>query len=79
MRFDWQTVAVVLIILAALVYTARRGLGRLRSFRTAGAGGAASCETNCGSCGGESQAAAKRTPVLVQINSSATVSRRAGR
>lgn len=49
MRFDWQTVAVALIIAGALVYVARRAFARLRSFRVNKGGG--SCETGCGKCG----------------------------
>ncbi|HVF57167.1 MAG TPA: hypothetical protein VM934_13510 [Pyrinomonadaceae bacterium] len=68
MRLDWQAVAVALIIIAALAYTARRALGRLRSFRASGRTGAAACETGCGSCGGEPKVAARSAPALVQIN-----------
>ncbi|HEX8559029.1 MAG TPA: hypothetical protein VF668_13055 [Pyrinomonadaceae bacterium] len=50
MRFDWQTVAVAVIVAGALLYAARRALTRLRSFRGA-KGGAAGCATGCGSCG----------------------------
>jgi hypothetical protein len=49
MRFDWQTVAVALIIAGALLYVARRALARLRSFKTTKGGG--SCATGCGTCG----------------------------
>ena len=52
MTFDWQTIAVALIILAALFYTGRRAWSRLRAFRTS-KGVAAPCETGCGSCGVE--------------------------
>ncbi|HKQ52834.1 MAG TPA: FeoB-associated Cys-rich membrane protein [Pyrinomonadaceae bacterium] len=52
MTFDWQTIAVALIILAALFYTGRRTWSRLRAFR-ASKGVAAPCETGCGSCGDE--------------------------
>ena len=64
MSFDWQTIAVALIIAAALFYVARRGLARLRSFR---AGAKAGCETGCGKCGGE-VAPSKPANVLVQIS-----------
>ncbi len=49
MKFDWQTVAVLLIIAGALLYVARRALARLRSFKTTKGGG--SCATGCGTCG----------------------------
>lgn len=45
--FDWQTIAVALIVAGALLYVARRGLARLRSFRAS----RASCDTGCGKCG----------------------------
>ena len=47
--FDWQAIAVALIICGALFYVARRGLRRLRSFRAS----RASCATGCGKCGDE--------------------------
>jgi cytochrome c553 len=67
--FDWQLIAVALIVLAALVYTARRALARLRSF-AAGGGAAASssCATACGKCGDEDAQAARPTNVYVQIS-----------
>ena len=49
MNFDWQTIAVALIIAGALLYVARRALARLRSFKMSKGGG--SCETGCGTCG----------------------------
>jgi hypothetical protein len=49
MKFDWQTVAVALIVAGALLYVARRALARLRSFKTTKGGG--SCATGCGTCG----------------------------
>jgi Fe-S cluster biogenesis protein NfuA len=70
MMWDWQTVAVWLIILAALAYVARRGWVRLHSFRASGKAEAA-CAGGCGSCGTERTTA--RTPatqVLVQLNRS---------
>ena len=48
MKFDWQAIAVAIIVAAAFVYVARRGLSRLRSFRSKGG---ASCATGCGNCG----------------------------
>jgi len=68
---DWQTVAVCLIILAALAYVGRRGWTRARSFRAGGRGQASSCASGCGSCGDERPAATTTAPrpqnVLVQI------------
>ena len=64
--FDWQTAVVALVVAAALLYVARRGLARLRSFVKAG-GGEASCATGCGKCGEESKATRPAGPALVQI------------
>jgi hypothetical protein len=72
--FDWQTIVVALIILAALFYVGRRGLTRLRSFNAAKAG-AASCETGCGKCE-TSQPAAAPLKTFVQIERSHTSSSR---
>jgi hypothetical protein len=71
--FDWQTIVVALIILAALFYVGRRGLARLRSFNAAKAG-ASSCETGCGKCETSQPAAPLKT--FVQIERSHTSSRR---
>ncbi|HEX8473961.1 MAG TPA: FeoB-associated Cys-rich membrane protein [Pyrinomonadaceae bacterium] len=80
--FDWQTIAVALIIVAAFAYVARRALARLGSFRVAGNGSSngssdASCATGCGSCGdGEKKTRATMpAKVLVQIGRAATTSR----
>jgi len=76
---DWQSIAVALIVLAALLYTARRALARLRSFSTSGRGGAASsCATGCGKCGDEGATAAPAANSFVQIspNRSPTPGRR---
>ena len=62
---DWQTVVVALVVAAALLYVARRGLARLRSFVTKGGG--ASCATSCGKCGEETGTRAAAGPALVQI------------
>lgn len=64
MSFDWQAIAVALIVACALFYVARRGLARLRSFR-AGAKAGAGCETGCGKCGAD--AGANPSGVLIQI------------
>lgn len=64
MNFDWQTIAVLLIIAGALFYVGRRVLMRLRSFKTSKGGG--SCETGCGTCG-EVDAPLRQSNVLVQV------------
>ena len=63
MNFDWQTIAVALIIAGALFYVARRVLARLRSF-TSKRGG--SCETGCGKCG-EVDAPLRQSNAFVQV------------
>jgi hypothetical protein len=68
MHFDWQTIAVALIVLAALLYTGRRALTRLRSMRAGRAGAAVPA---CGNCPSEKPAALAQAPrVLVQIDRS---------
>lgn len=64
MSFDWQTVAVALIVAGAILYVARRGLARLRSFRMSKGGG--SCETGCGTCG-DVDAPVRQTNAPVKI------------
>ena len=64
MNFDWQTIAVALIIAGALLYVGRRALLRLRSFRTGKGGG--SCATGCGTCG-DADAPLRQSNVLVQV------------
>jgi hypothetical protein len=71
--FDWQTIAVALIILGAFVYVARRAVKRLRSFRVRA--GASSCATGCGSCGVESETKTKAAPLMVQISTRRTSAR----
>jgi hypothetical protein len=70
--FDWQTIIVALIILAALIYTGQRAWTRLRSFR-ARRGTDSSCATGCGTCGNEQKPkpATPRT-VFVEISRSRT-------
>jgi hypothetical protein len=63
MNFDWQTIAVLLIIAGALFYVGRRALMRLRSFKTSKGG---SCETGCGTCG-DVDAPLRQSNVLVQV------------
>ena len=72
MNFDWQTAAVALIVAAAFLYVARRGLARLRSF---GSKGGASCATGCGKCGDEVMTS-KTTNTPVQISRVRTQARR---
>ena len=72
MQFDWQIIAVSLVIACAAFYVARRALARLRSFR---AGAKADCATGCGKCGDE-PVAARPVKVLVQIGPSKSAGRR---
>jgi hypothetical protein len=73
--FDWQTITVALIILAAAIYVGRLAWMRLRSFRAA-KGGAASCETGCGSCGtNQKPATPTQRTVFVEISRYKTSSR----
>ena len=72
MNFDWQTVAVALIVAFAFFYAARRGLARLRSFT---AKGGASCATGCGKCGDE-VAPSRPSNTPVQISRARTAARR---
>lgn len=70
MFVDWQTIAVGLIIFAALLYVGRRALARVRSFGAGGGKSQAACASGCGSCGDEQTAAAapaRTQNVLVQI------------
>ncbi|MBC7931879.1 MAG: hypothetical protein H7Z38_15065 [Rubrivivax sp.] len=69
MAFDWQSIAVALIVAAALFYVARRGLARLRSFRSGVAVGVSSCATGCGKCGDE-KVSARPASALIQIHPS---------
>jgi hypothetical protein len=72
--FDWQTITVALIILAAAIYVGRLAWMRLRSFRAARSG-AASCETGCGSCGSNQKPVATEKTVFVEISRYKTSSR----
>jgi hypothetical protein len=65
--FDWQSIAVALIIAGALLYVARRGLARLRSFRPSRGGAAPSCAAGCGKCG-DADAPARPANPLVQLS-----------
>ena len=64
MEFDWQAIAVALIIAGALLYVGRRALARLRSFKVGKGGG--SCETGCGTCG-DVDAPLRQSNPLVQV------------
>ena len=76
MRFDWQAIAVALIVAGAFLYVARRALARLRSFRkTEGGGG--SCATGCGTCG-EVDAPLRRSNELVRIGKGGRANRGGG-
>ncbi|HEV7374278.1 MAG TPA: hypothetical protein VGN95_06155 [Pyrinomonadaceae bacterium] len=72
--FDWQTITVALIILAAAAYMGRLAWMRLRSFRAARSD-AASCETGCGSCGNNQKPVATERTVFVEISRYKTPSR----
>ena len=67
MNFDWQTIAVALIIAGALLYVGRRALARLRSFKVSKGGG--SCATGCGTCG-DVDAPLRRSNTFVQVGRS---------
>jgi hypothetical protein len=67
MAFDWQTIAVALIVAGAFLYVARRGLSRLRSFRRSATRVGAGCATGCGKCGDE-VAPQRPTSLLIQIS-----------
>lgn len=73
MSYDWQTIAVALIVAGALVYVARRAFARLRSFRVT-KGGGGSCETGCGKCG-DLDAPVRETHAVVQLGGSKAATR----
>ena len=65
MSFDWQSIAVALVVLAALLYVVRRAWARLRSMRAG-----AKTAIDCGSCddgGAKQRPPATQPTVLVQI------------
>lgn len=72
MKFDWQTIAVLIIIAGALIYVGRRALMRLRSFKISKGGG--SCETGCGTCG-DVDAPLRQSNGLVQVGRTKGASR----
>ena len=63
MKFDWQEIAVALVVAGALLYVARRALKRLRSFGKKGGG---TCATGCGKCG-DVDAPLRRSNVLTAV------------
>jgi hypothetical protein len=65
MSFDWQSIVVALVVLAALLYVARRTWARLRSMR-AGAKSPADCGS-CASGDAKPRLTAPQPTVLVQI------------
>ena len=65
MGFDWQSIAVALVVLAAFLYVARGAWARLRSMR-AGAQSAAGCG-GCGNNEAKQRPAAPPATALVQI------------
>ena len=65
MGFDWQSIAVALVVLAAAAYVARRAWARLRSMR-AGAKSALDCGS-CASGDAKPPPTAPQATVLVQI------------
>jgi hypothetical protein len=69
MHVDWQNIAVLLVVLAALVYVGRRGLSRVRSLVGRGQAGAPSCASGCGTCGDAQPAQQPRVAAkpLVQL------------
>jgi hypothetical protein len=75
MKFDWQAIAVALIVAGALLYVARRGLARLRSFGAPKGGGG--CETGCGTCG-DVDAPVRQTSAPVRLGRSRSEGRGRG-
>jgi hypothetical protein len=68
MKFDWQTAAVALIVLAALLYVGRMGARHLRSMRARSGGDGVAADIACSGCGaGEVKSTAPAPKVLVQI------------
>jgi hypothetical protein len=65
MSFDWQSIAVALVVLAAMLYVARRAWARLRSMR-AGSQSASGCGS-CGNSDTKPRSNAPQATVLVQI------------
>jgi hypothetical protein len=75
MKFDWQTTAVILIVLAALLYVGRMIARRLRSMRARG--GDIIAGASCSGCSaGEVKSAAPAPKVLIQIGRQRATPRR---
>ncbi len=74
---NWQNILVGLIVVAAVLYVARRGLERLRSFRASrGGSGGAACATACGSCNESQKPSDTPRTVFVEIGRSPRLPRR---
>jgi hypothetical protein len=74
MGFDWQTLVVILIVLAASLYVGRMAFNRLRSMR---AGGGSVSLPACSGCDSEKTKPSAPAPkVLVQIGRQHTTQRR---
>jgi len=73
--FDWQTIAVALCVLAALLYAGRLAWSRLRTLR-AGKEGETACETGCGACGEKPKVQPTGRTVFVEISRSQPARRR---
>jgi hypothetical protein len=67
MWHDWQNIAVLLCVLAALAYVGRRGWARLRTLVVRDGKEGAGCATGCGSCGPAQGTPQTQAKVLVQI------------
>jgi hypothetical protein len=67
MWHDWQNIAVLLCVLAALAYVGRRGWARLRTLVGRAGKADTGCATGCGSCGPAQVAPPPQAKVLVQI------------
>jgi hypothetical protein len=66
--FDWQTIAVILILLAASFYVGRRAIERLRSLGSNDKSIKPSCATGCGDgCRENEKAITNTAQTFVQI------------
>jgi hypothetical protein len=68
--FDWQSIAVALIVAGALFYVAQRALARLRSFLPGAKAATSDCATGCGKCGDDAPAPPRAQ--VVQISRART-------
>lgn len=57
---DWQTIIVMLAVLAALAFVGRRGWLRLRAVVNSEAQNSSSCASSCGGCGSPASIAEKK-------------------